>query len=333
MDLRSLRYFVAVVEVGSLTRAAGSLFVAQPALTAQIKRLESEFGVQLLERSRSGVKPTAAGLQLYQESMRLLADADALRARVGKPAGEPEGSVSMAFPVLLVSTLLGQVLLRVRERYPRIRVHVIDDVSVGTEAAVHDGRADFGLLVDPPANAGLSVHAVAAESIYFSGLDRSGQVRRLLRRPPARRGRSAGAPPDPTIRFADAASQPLVLQSRRFVIRRQAQQAAAQAGVTLNVVHEYDSANAIRALSRIGAAFTFTPACAAFRPSDDPAVVRARIVEPEMVRTYSLAWLTGRTHSDAARAVIAAIRAEIGAAISQGRWSARHVDRPDHQLD
>jgi len=329
VDLRSLRYFVAVVDVGSLTRAAGTLYVAQPALTAQIKRLEAEFGVQLLERSRSGVAPTQAGLQLYHEATRLLAEADALRARVGKPPGEPEGSVAMAFPVLLVPTLLGEVLLRVRERHPRVRVHVIDDVSLETESAVREGRADFGLLVDAPQVAGLSAHPVVTESMYFSGIDRGGAVRALLRRPPARARRRPGPDGDPTIRFADAARQPLVMQSRRFVIRRQAQQAAAEAGVTLNVVHEHDSANAIRALSRIGAGFTFTPACAAFRAGGDPATVRARVVEPEILRAYSIAWLTGRRLSDAALAVVGVLRDEIGAAIATGRWAARHVDRRD----
>lgn len=64
MDLRSLRYFVAVVEAGSLTRAAGTLYIAQPALTAQIKKLESALETQLFERTHAGVIPTAAGLEL-----------------------------------------------------------------------------------------------------------------------------------------------------------------------------------------------------------------------------------------------------------------------------
>ena len=58
MDLRTLRYFIAVLEAGSLSRAAGSLYVAQPALMAQIKKLEAELGAQLFERSHAGVTPT-----------------------------------------------------------------------------------------------------------------------------------------------------------------------------------------------------------------------------------------------------------------------------------
>ena len=64
MDLRALRYFITVLEAGSLSRAARSLYVAQPALTAQIKKLESELGAQLLERTHAGVSATPAGTQL-----------------------------------------------------------------------------------------------------------------------------------------------------------------------------------------------------------------------------------------------------------------------------
>ena len=84
MDLRSLRYLVAVVEAGSLTRAAGTLYIAQPALTAQIKKLESELETQLFERTHAGVIPTAAGLELYQDARRLLSDAEALKERISR---------------------------------------------------------------------------------------------------------------------------------------------------------------------------------------------------------------------------------------------------------
>ena len=98
MDLRALRYFIAVLEAGSLSRAAHSLYVAQPALTAQIKKLEGELGAQLLERSHAGVTPTPAGAQLYEDARRLLSDADAMRERIQRLPQGPEGSVTIALP-------------------------------------------------------------------------------------------------------------------------------------------------------------------------------------------------------------------------------------------
>ncbi|RPH44490.1 MAG: LysR family transcriptional regulator [Burkholderiales bacterium] len=326
MDLRALRYFVCVVDAGSLSRAAGVLFVAQPALTAQVKRLEDEFGVLLLERSHAGVRPTAAGQRLYEDAVRLLAEADALRGRVLRPAGEPEGTVTLAFPGLLVPVLLGPLLVRIRERHPRIRVFVLDSVSLGVQEAVRDGRADFGLLVDPPQVQWLTLRPVASEAIYFAGVDRDGAVRERLRAPGAGRRAAraaAGEPDEATIRLTDAVRFPLVMQSRRFAIRRQAQEAAASLGLRLDVVHEHDSASVIRALQRSGAGFTFTPGCAVPVRETDPTRVRARIVEPELRRGYALGWLTGRQLDDAARTVLQLLQDEIDAAIAERRWIAR----------
>ena len=126
MDLRSLRYFIAVVEAGSLSRAAGSLYIAQPALTAQIKKLESELGAQLLERSHAGVTPTQAGVQLYQDARRLLSDASAMRERIQRLPQGPEGSVTIAVPFLLSSLLMGPLLAHLKDTHPRIRVFVLD---------------------------------------------------------------------------------------------------------------------------------------------------------------------------------------------------------------
>lgn len=332
LDLRSLRYFVAVVEAESITRATKSLYIAQPALTAQIKHLESDLGVQLLDRSHAGVKPTAAGLQLYAEATKLLAAADTLRLRIGKPSEEPEGQVTLAFPTVLGRTVLGEVLLAVSKRYPKIRLFVIDGVSLKILNAVQDGSADFGLLVDPPANSGLRTHRLAIESIYLVGEDRDGSVRRLLRAPNKRKASKGGPDGDPTIRFADAAVQPLILQSRPYSIRRQAEEAAKAQGVHLNVAHEHDSANVLFALRRVGGGFTFAPACVARKRPGNPNAIRARVVEPEFLRVYTVGWLAGRQLSDAARAVINVLRAEIAAAVIRGRWSARLVDRPDDQI-
>ncbi len=331
MDLRALRYFVAVVDAGSLSRAAGVLYVAQPALTAQVKRLEDEFGVRLLERSHAGVRPTAAGLRLYEDAQRLLAEADALKRRIGRPAGEPEGTVTVALPGLLVPVLAGPLLMRLRRTTPRIRVFVLDSVSLAVQEAVQDGRADFGLLVDASPAAGLALRTVASEAVYFAGLDVDGTVRPVLRAPRARAGRARGArgAPDagePTIRLAEALRFPLVMQSRRYAIRRQVAEAAAALGLRPDVVHEHDSAAVIRALQRAGAGFTFVPSCAVPVREADPARIRARVVEPEIRRRYAIGRLAGRQLDDAARAVERALLDEVDAAIAGGRWIARRED-------
>jgi DNA-binding transcriptional LysR family regulator len=317
VELRTLRYFIAVLEAGSLSRAASTLYVAQPALTAQIRKLEEDLGAQLFERSHAGMTPTPAGLQLYQDARRLLSDAAAVRERVRSLPQGPEGSVTVALPFLLASLLMGPVLTALKATHPRIRVFVLDDLSLMVRKAMLDRRADIGILVDTAQVDGLRCRPFAREAMYFCGHDADGRVARLLQRGAPRGGH-------PRIAFADAAVQPLVLQSRRFSIRQRVEDTGASQDVVLNIAHEHDSARVIRSLYASGAGFTFTPACALPDAGhrDTPWLV-ARVVQPELQRSYSLATAADRP-LDAAAAVVAQSLGEAARTlIASGRWEAQ----------
>ncbi|KQP49255.1 LysR family transcriptional regulator [Pseudorhodoferax sp. Leaf274] len=323
MELRTLRYFIAVLEAGSLSRAAGSLYVAQPALTAQIRKLEEELGAQLFERSHAGMAPTPAGLQLYQDARRLLSDAAAVRERVRSLPQGPEGSVTVALPFLIASLLMGPVLAGLKATHPRIRVFVLDDLSLMVRKAMLDRRADIGILVDQAQVDGLRCRPFAREAMYFCGRDLQGTVAPLLQPAPAGEGH-------PRIAFAAAAAQPLVLQSRRFSIRQRVEDAANAQEVPLNIVHEHDSARVIRSLYACGAGFTFTPACALPDAGRQAAPwLVARVVQPELQRSYSLATAADRPLDAAARVVVQAIEAHARTLIAGGRWEAEWLGEAD----
>ena len=323
VELRTLRYFIAVLEAGSLSRAASTLYVAQPALTAQIRKLEDDLGAQLFERSHAGMTPTPAGLQLYQDARRLLSDAAAVRERVRSLPQGPEGSVTVALPFLLASLLMGPVLTALKASHPRIRVFVLDDLSLLVRKAMVDRRADVGILVDTAQVDGLRSRPFAREAMYFCGHDTAGTVAPLLQR---------GAPRTrhPRIAFADAAAQPLVLQSRRFSIRQRVEEAAASQDVVLNIAHEHDSARVIRSLYASGAGFTFTPACALPDAGRRAAPwLVARVVEPELQRSYSLATAADRPLDAAAAVVVQALEHQARALIANGRWEAEWLGETD----
>lgn len=332
MDLRALRYFIAVLEAGSLSRAAHALFVAQPALTAQIKKLESELGTQLLERSHAGVTPTLAGTQLYEDARRLLSDAEAMSERIRRLPQGPEGSVTVAVPFLLTTLLLGPVIARLRDSHPRIRVFVLDDLSLLVQKAMLDRRADLAILVDTPRLHDLLVQPMAEESIYLCGHDADGSVAPLLH--PA--SPTADGGPWPQIDFADASRLPLVLQSRRFSIRQTVEQAAEQQDLRLNIVHEHDSARVIRSLYHCGAGFTFTPACSLaeappWRPAPTPLApgwIVAQVRKPTLPRSYTLATQANRASDAAVQVVRDALVAQAQAVVAQGSWQARWLYRP-----
>lgn len=324
MDLRTLRYFIAVLEAGSLSRAAGSLYIAQPALTAQIKKLEAELGAQLFDRSHAGVTPTPAGVQLYEDARRLLSDADAVRERIQRLPQGPEGSVTVALPFLLASLLMGPVLAQLKASHPRIRVFAIDDLSLMVRKAMLDRRADVGILVDAPQVEGLQCRPLVRESMYFCGHDSDGSVTKMLRHPRKKKA----SPARPEIDFSDAVALPLVLQSRRFAIRRGVEDAAAALGLPLNIAHEQDSTRVIRSLYLCGAGFTFTPACALHdQPPPRPSWVVARVTRPDLHRTYTLAIQAGRQLDAATQVVMDALLQQMKNMIASGLWEADWLAR------
>jgi LysR family transcriptional regulator, nitrogen assimilation regulatory protein len=95
LDIKNLRYFVGIVDAGSVTRDSAMLHVAQPALTTRIRRLEDQLGVQLLVRGPSGVHPTAEGEVLYATAKRLLRDLENVADSVRTLGREPHGHVAM----------------------------------------------------------------------------------------------------------------------------------------------------------------------------------------------------------------------------------------------
>ena len=98
MELRQLRYFVAIVEHGSLSRAARVLHVAQPALTQQIQQLEAELGAQLLHRSAQGVLATDAGKIFHEHAQAILKQVGDARSAIMQSSAQPAGTVALGIP-------------------------------------------------------------------------------------------------------------------------------------------------------------------------------------------------------------------------------------------
>ena len=159
VDLRKLRYFIAVAEELHFGRAAERLHIAQPVLSRQIRVLESELGVELFMRDRRGTVLTRAGGQLVHEAGPLLAGADALLRRV-RAAGEGVTRFTIGF---MPGITLTPVVRLLRERHPGLDVRMLrtgwhDQVDV-----LHDARADVGIVRLPIDPAGLEIRPLYTE--------------------------------------------------------------------------------------------------------------------------------------------------------------------------
>jgi DNA-binding transcriptional LysR family regulator len=159
VDLRKLRYFVAVAEQLHFGRAAESLHIAQPVLSRQIRALEDELKVQLFARDNRGTELTPAGRQLLADARPLLANADALRRRVARAARGP-GTFTIGFmPGLIVTDAVRAMM----DRHPQLTVDVLRTSWDDQTEVIRDGRADVSYVRLPADQRGLQIRPLLTE--------------------------------------------------------------------------------------------------------------------------------------------------------------------------
>lgn len=152
MELRQLRYFVAVAEAGHITQAAARLGMQQPPLSQQIRALEMRLGLVLFERHPKGVTLTDSGQVLLAESRRLLAEADAMARRMQALSAGHAGVLSVGFTSSAAAhAFTPQVMRKSRETYPAIALQLSEDHAAGMTDAVREGRLHCGFLRVPVA--------------------------------------------------------------------------------------------------------------------------------------------------------------------------------------
>jgi DNA-binding transcriptional LysR family regulator len=160
MDLRELRYFVAVAEELHFGRAAARLHMTQPPLSRAIKRLETDLGHALLHRSPSGVALTAAGASLYDEARALLAQADQVRARVAGAATITIGTLTDSAEE--AGTRLAATY---RERHPGLHVRIREADLTDPTTGLRAGLVDVALTRAPFDDAGIGTHVLRTDPV------------------------------------------------------------------------------------------------------------------------------------------------------------------------
>ena len=161
MDLRHLRYFVAVAETGNLSRAAEKLFIAQPPLSVQIRQLEDEMGTALFVRHPKGVRLTAAGESLLPEARYLLDRAARLKESVAGSARS--GHLALGFVPSASSTVLPSLIRQLRKAQPALHIELREMISSEQADAVAAGQLDAGIARSAPHQPRLEVVAQMAD--------------------------------------------------------------------------------------------------------------------------------------------------------------------------
>jgi len=179
MELRQLRYFVRAIELGSMGRAAQDLGIVTSALSQQLSRLEGELSTRLLQRSPAGVTATDAGLAFYKQAQLALRHADdAVRAA---QLARLSGHVSVGLAPSTSAVLAMPFINAMRERYPDVRLRMVESLSGNLAAMLNARQLDLAVLFDTGTAQRWSVLPLLDERLFLIGLRDMAELRDRLR--------------------------------------------------------------------------------------------------------------------------------------------------------
>lgn len=271
MDLKQLEYFVRVAEMGSFTRAAIALDVAQPALSRQVRLLEVELHQNLLIRNGRGALPTEAGKLLLAHSRGILHQVSRAKEELGRVRGSLAGRVAVGLATSLARVLTVPLITAFREALPDATISISEGLSVALQESLINGRLDIAVLYNAQPGSEIEVLPLQEEELCL-----------VQARP---RGLAEDPPPGP-IALRELADLPLIIPSRPNAIRSQVESELVNLGCRPRIALEVDGVPAIldlvedgigsAVLSRNAVANSVRPSAFTVRAIYEP-VLRTRI--------------------------------------------------------
>lgn len=305
MDIRRIRNFIAVVEAGSIARAAVMLHIAQPALSAQMRQLEEMVGSPLLSRSAKGVVPTAVGLAFGRKGAELLRLAEGLQSLGRDMAGEPEGHVNVGCPTSVANMLSMPLVQATLQRYPGVQLGLVESTSAGLGELLTQGRLDVAVLFADNLQAGMQHEAVLEEDLFVVG---------------------AQPVPDETT-LAALQGVALVMPARPNSVRLLLDKACAQRGIAPRMLAEISSPHTMLQLARAGLGSTVLP-WSMLSGEHMEGLHASRIMAPRLTRTICLATSTQLPESGRVRAVRDLVRELLHQLVQRSEWVGARLKRP-----
>ncbi len=290
MELRQLRYLVALADERQFTRAAAREHIAQPALSQQIRRLEEEVGLALVERTTRRVAITDAGELLVARARRILAELDAAGFELQDLRGIRGGHVTVGAMHTMGPVDVALVLAIFHERHPGVELTVREQSSEELAEMLRVDELDLAFLsvTERIESHGLGLHQIVAEELV-AVLPRDHKLGRRRR-----------------VRMAELASDEFISYREGSRLRELLASAGVRAGFEPRITLESNESQRIRRLVARGLGVAILPRSDAVGPGADVAV--ATLVDPALSRDITLAWREDRRHAPAAAEFLALAR-------------------------
>ena len=273
MNLRDLQYLVALAEHRHFGRAAEASFVSQPTLSTQIRKLEEELGVTLVERTPRKVMLTPAGREMAERARRVLAEVEQMKEAARRSRDPEAGSVRLGIFPTLGPYLLPHVVPRLRERFPKLELLLVEEKSPVLLERLHEGKLDAALLALPLHDDSLHVEFLFEEPF-------------LLAVPSGHRLAGARA-----LSMADIADERLLLLEDGHCMRDQALDVCRLAGAGEKTGFQATSLETLRQMVAANVGVTLLPVLSVKPPvahSDEISLLPFR--DPPPSRRIAMAW-------------------------------------------
>jgi len=283
MNLRRLKYFVKIVDIGSLTQAAEVLHIAQPALSQQVATLEGEMDQQLLIRTKRGVTPTEAGKILYAHARTILRQCEQAQLAVNNVGHTLSGHVSIGIaPGTAAASITLPLLQSVRNELPDVLVYLQENSGSQLNDKLLSGQLDMAVLYDRTPVAGIASQPLLKEELFLVG---------------------AQDCPGPQVDLTSVAAMNLFLPRDYCAVRKRVDEALALRRLSAKIIGEIDSTSTLTAAIASGMGVTVLPESAARTLAQAANGWMARITSPSLTLPLSLNVPAHLTLSPQAQAV------------------------------
>ncbi len=269
MNLRRLKYFIKIVDVGSLTQAADILHIAQPALSQQLATLEGEVNQQLLIRTKRGVTPTEAGKILYAHAQAILRQCDQAQSAIDGAGQVLSGHVSVGLaPGTAAQQLALPLMAEVQLKHPGIMLYFNENFGTTLSELIMNGRMDMAVIYDNRNIHGLRFIPLMKEDLYFvCPMNLAEAVREIT--------------------LHEVTKYALFMPRIYNIMRKVADDAFVQAGLSYRVKCEIESQTTLNAALAAGLGCTIMPDSAARGMLKAADAWMAKIIEPDVQASLS----------------------------------------------
>jgi DNA-binding transcriptional LysR family regulator len=272
VEIAQLRTLICVAELGSLSKAADRLRIAQPALSRQVRMLEEELGIALFTRHGRGMVLTEQGRDVLKHATRITAELDEIRASASDVEAPLTGQVAIGLPPTVADIISVPLVAAFGKAHPKAVLRLVSAYTGYLLDWLHRGEIDLAVLYDPRSARSLRSRPLLLENLFLIG-------------PPEARFSTVRA-----ISFKELAGKRLLLPSTRHGLRTIVERCAADAEITLDVVVEADSYATLKDLVRHGHGWTILPLAPIHEDVTARALTAAPLVDPVPVRRLVLSF-------------------------------------------